>query len=193
MREQIARLLLVMVLLAPPSSAYTGGPIRAELAGYDSTRAMVYFRLRAFDEAWCPPEVYCFALDSESPQRAVRDTSLEQEDRADWESHPNAGWMSLLPRLVPLVQRDFEPALGVSADSVGTDPDYSVTRYEMKIRLAHGDTVGEITTLAFCRGTVVVEGAYGIPGRGELLVVVTYVGRQYGCESVAQPVILKAP
>lgn len=191
MRLMVAPMLLALVLLlTPPGWAYTGGPVRAEIAGYDSTTARAYFRLRAFDEAYYPPEVYYFALDSESPGRAVRDKSLEQEDRADWDRHPNLAWVSLARRLAPLLPSDVQPTVDVSADSLGVDPHYSVTRYQLKVRLAHDEAAGETNALAFCRPDVSVEGVYAVPGRAELLVVVTYVGRRYGCESVAQPLVL---
>ena len=178
---------------AVPSSGYTGGPIRAEIAGYDSTAARVYFRLQAFDECWYPPEVYYFALDSDAPQLAVRDQSLEHTDRDHWESYPNPAWIELVTRLarMPVLE---EPTISVraSADSVGVDPDYSVTRYELRAWVEAGDLAGELSVLAFCRTAVAVSNEYDIPGRKERIAVVSYVGRRYGCETVEQPVVLRS-
>jgi proteic killer suppression protein len=44
-RAQIPRLVLAMVLLAPPSLAYTGGPIRAELVGLGDRRGQHSIRI----------------------------------------------------------------------------------------------------------------------------------------------------
>ena len=56
----------------------------------------------------------------------------------------------------------------------------------------HGSAQGcahEFLLLKFDALRLGVRGVYEIPGRTELLVVLTYTGRRYGCEGVDVPVI----
>ena len=42
---------------------------------------------------------------------------------------------------------------------------------------------------SFCQPVVRVQGIYRVPQRQELLMIISYVGRSYGCEEVDLPVL----
>lgn len=186
-----AVVLALLAIAAAPNSvlSYHGGPVRVEFAGFDSTTARVYYQLHAYDEFGYPPEVYYFDLEGRAPDKPIRDRSLEGSDDG-----PNPAWGEFWKSAQRLRSAgNFALALDVSADSVGVDSEYSVTRYDLTARVAAGSSTALLRVLAVCRTLVAVRGMYEIPGRPERVVVVSYCGRSYGCEEVEQPVLLGRP
>ncbi len=172
------------------ASAYTGGPVRARILGYDPRDARVFYELKAFDESGQPPRTYFFHLTGATPTIPVRADSLD-----DWEGDVRVRsarqrWLELYPRLVPLPGvRDTEFSVRVHAESTGVDTSWSATRFatHVEIRTPAGARTFDLQT--FCQPIVRVQGVRKVPGRQELVVIVSYIGRDYGCEEVDLPVL----
>ncbi len=183
---------LMVALLPRLAPAYTGGPVRARILGYDPTDAKVFYELQAFDESGEPPRTYFFHLTGPSPTVPVHAESLD-----DWRGGVRVGaawqrWLEVHRRLVPLRGlRDTEFTVKVHGESTGIDTSWNgnATRFavHVEIRTPAGDRTLDLP--AFCHPVVRVQGVYEVPGRKELLVNLSYVGRAYGCENVDLPVL----
>ena len=62
----------------------------------------------------------------------------------------------------------------------------------MHVRLDANGLTSEFDLTAYCNAAASVRGLYAVPGRSEVIAVLTYVGRAYGCENV-DLVVLFAP
>ncbi len=187
----ILPLLLLPIADVSCALAYTGGPVRVESVSYVELESRIYFKLRAYDEAYDPPEVYYIELDGTSPRRPIRASTLEQADPLDWSRHPNAEWVELMKHSVPLKPAsEFHLVVESTSDSVSVDPNWNVTRYELSVQVGIGETFGTLSVGAVCSPLVRVQGLFEIPGRSERVVVVTYAGRVSGCEQVDALVLI---
>jgi hypothetical protein len=72
----------------------------------------------------------------------------------------------------------------VESDSLSTDPDWNANRFALSVRVQIAKDTGKLSVDAYCEPLVRVRALYEIPGRSERVVVVSYVGRPYGCEEV---------
>jgi hypothetical protein len=184
-------LTLAVVLIVPPASAYTGGPIRAEMVRYDSSAARVYFRLQAYDESAPLPEIHYLDLNGPKPRRPIRATWLEPSQTEHGEIRHNPDWSELANRsLVLQAVSDYRLSIEVHSDSVSVDPDWNVTRFSVSVRIQVEDSVGTLNVEAVCEPLVRVRALYEIPGRSERVVLVSYVGRRDGCEEVDTLVLI---
>ena len=100
-------------------------------------------------------------------------------------------WSALAKRsLVLKAISDYRLSLDVHSDSLSVDPDWNVTRLALSVRIQVGDAVGTLNVDAVCEPLVRVRGLYEIPGRPERIVVVSYIGRAYGCEEIDTLVLI---
>ena len=172
-------------------SAYTGGPLRVVIEGYEPREAKVFYRVFHDDESGSPPDVHFFDLRGPQPSKAMRAPSLE--DSCDYCSGTatTRAWRALVRRLVPL-EVDSRPEVtfrATASPAEGTGPN-GEPRYFVTVEIDSKDHRGHETVEAWCRPLVGVRGVYRIPGRTELLVVLSRIGRAYGCEEVELPVLL---
>jgi hypothetical protein len=184
-------MILIVALACSSAFAYTGGPIRAEMVRYDSTEARVYFRLQAHDESMPPAEIHYLDLNGQEPRRPIRAPWLEPSEDQYGEARNNPKWSELAKRsLVLKAIPDYRISFDVDSDSVSVDPDWNVTRLALSVRIQVGDEVGTLEVEAVCEPLVRVRGLYEIPGRPERIVLVSYIGRRYGCEEVDTLVLI---
>lgn len=184
-------LLLWSAALSPGAGAYTGGPVRAQIHGYEPDEGRIYFRLQAFDETGSPPEIYYLDLGTPSPS-AIRLPALEDRETNYGKRVPSADWWKIVDRLLPLeVASDFELLLSVTSDSLNVDTDWNVRRFDLRAAFRAGDLSAEARWEAVCQPLVRVRALYEVPGRTERLALVSYIGRAYGCEEVDVPVVLR--
>jgi hypothetical protein len=165
--------------------AYTGGPIRAQLVGYDPTEAKLFYRLSYHDESGRRDGVFYMSLDGSEPDASTWASSLEHDQRGRWPEEVSERWRWLLARLLPLRAPDnYEYSVVMDADSVGRTRGGAVDTVEYKLHFklttAFGDA--EMDTTAYCQPEVWVRGLYQIPNRPEQVVVVSVIGRLYACE-----------
>lgn len=183
---------LLMGVMATPAAAYTGGPLRVEIAGYEPQEAKVFYLTQAHDESWSPPRIYYLNLRGDRPEHAVRARSLEPSpiDMAGWALAP--AWLAFRTRLVALpVESDFEITLRAKSSRIrNTDPDASPA-FLISCEIESMDRRAHAEIAAHCRPLVRVQGLYRIPGRPERLAVLSYIGRAYGCEEVEKPLLLR--
>ena len=189
----VAVLLIAVILAHPPNSgAYGGGPVKAVLAGFDPTEGKVFYWLYAYDESGDPPQAFYFDLCGETPAKPIRAGSLEQPPGPQRSSEASERWKRLSNRLVPLRPlADFEMAFSVVSDSTGTDPTHGVTRYSLDIHVKAKTMTRDIQVTGYCRPVARIHGLYAVPGRTELIAVLSYIGREYGCEEVDVPLVFE--
>ena len=105
--------------LATFAQAYTGGPVRAVVDGFDPVKNRVYYSLWAYDASGGPPQVYYFDLTSPTPSEPVRDKSLEHPETEPFVGVFPRDWAKLRTKLVKLHGlQNFEMTVQVHADSV---------------------------------------------------------------------------
>lgn len=185
---------LLVVALPRTAPAYTGGPVKARILGYDPKDATVFYELKALDESGEPPTTSFFRLAGPSPTIPVHAESLD-----DWEGGMRvraAGqrWLELYRRLLPLSGlRDTEFTVRVHAESTGVDTSWNATRFATHVEIQTQAGIRTFDLQSFCQPVVCVQGIYRIPRRQELLMVLSYIGRGYGCEEVDLPVLLVPP
>ena len=190
MRCRIA--LACLVFTALPVDAYTGGPVRAVVDGFDPVHNRVYYSLWSYDEGGGAPQVYYFDLTGPKPDEPVRDKSLEHPETEPFVGVFPRNWYDLKQGLTKLHGlRDFEMQLRVHADSIGVAANWGETQYKLSVDVSAGNYEQSATLEAFCEPTVRVLGLYRIPGRPDLLAVVSRIGRAYGCEEVESPMLLQ--
>src|SRR5258706_1109740 len=172
--------------------AYEGGPIRAEVVGYDPTESKLFYRLVFHDETDDATQVYYLHLTGRDPARAIRARSLEHPFKSEIIPEVTSRWQQVSNRLVPLNKiLEVKPALHVKAKGAGTDSSHqNVPRYKITVEVSAGAKKAEVQFTGFCRPLVRAQTLYQIPGRPELLSVLSYIGRAYGCEDVESPILL---
>ena len=181
---------LLVTSLPPATAAYTGGPVKARILGYDPKDAKVFYELQAFDESGEPPKTYCFSLTGPTPESPVHAEALDDWEggarvRAAWQR-----WLELYRRLVPLQGlRETEFTVRVHAESTGVDTNWNATRFTAHVEIRTPTGVRAFDLQSFCQPVVRVQGIYRVPRRQELLMIMSYVGRSYGCEEVDLPVL----
>jgi hypothetical protein len=181
---------LLWVSLPGTVAAYTGGPVKARILGYDPRDAKVFYELQAFDESGDPPKTYFFDLIGRTPASPVHADSLD-----DWEGGRRVRtawlrWLELYRRLVPLQGlRETELTVRVRAESTGVDTNGNATRFAAHVEIRTPAGARAFDLQSFCQPVVRSQGVYGVPGRKELLAILSYVGRGYGCEEIDLPVL----
>jgi hypothetical protein len=136
--------------------------------------------------------VFCLDLASETPSEVVRLEYLEDQELGRGHVKRSPEWLEIRGRCDPLRPvPDFDLNLIVRSDSVGVDSDWNVTLLDLEIRLSVGGHVGRVHTLGTCQPRVGLRALYEIPGRPELMALVSYVGRPYGCEEIEKAVLLQ--
>jgi hypothetical protein len=201
LRQVWIRPLLVSILagtaltamVVEPAHAYTGGPVRAYIAGLEPARQRVFYYFIFHDESTGTPQVWYFDLDGEEPARPVRVLSLEGDDDGIRSEKTGISdrWRAFSPGLTQLAGlTDFDLKIRLAADSSGKDPNWLSQRYDVDVDLAFKGAVRTLDLVSFCDNVVRVRGMYEIPGRSEVVVVLSYKGRAYGCEEVDLPVLL---
>jgi hypothetical protein len=178
------------LLLLPglePVLAYTGGPVRLTVGWYHASDSRVYFRrLDHMPADNHEIEVLYFELDGVDPTKAKRSS-------ANVWGGPAAGGQGLKDGedLVPLeVLSDFELSYSVQADSVGVEERHGGPIYSLRVAVTANGATGHLVAEAFCQSLVRVRGLYRVPGRQELLMVVSYIGRAYGCKEIEEALVL---
>ena|SRR5258706_10557326 len=115
--------------------AYEGGPIRAEVVGYDPTESKLFYRLVFHDETDDATQVYYLHLTGRDPARAIRARSLEHPYKSEIIPEVTSRWQQVSNRLVPLNEiLEVKPALHVKAKGAGTDSSHqNVPRYKITV------------------------------------------------------------
>ncbi len=190
----LAPAVMAIQLWTAVAVGYTGGPVHAELVGYDPTEKKVYYRLQAFDESGEAARIFYFDLSRVFQSRPVRKPSLEQPSAFDSSAVISRRWTRLAKRLVPLHKRlDFHIDMEARLESLRVDPFRGQTVYRCRIELRKGKLRGALADTAFCRPVANHDAPYQIPGRPEMVVIVSFIGRPYGCEYVDVPVLIAPP
>jgi len=164
--------------------------VRARILGYDRATLKVFYELKSFDESGEPPKTYFFDLLGPIPAIPTHAESLD-----DWEGDfrvrtARQRWLEIYPRLVPLHGlRDTEFTVRVRAESTDVDTNWNTTRFAARVEIRTPAGVRTFDLHTFCQPVVRVQGVYNVPGRQELLVIMSYIGRGYGCEEVELPVL----
>jgi len=113
---------------------------------------------------------------------------IGREERAS--EHAWQRWLELYRRLVPLQGlRETEFTVRVHAESTGVDTNWNATRFAAHVEIRTPTGVRAFDLQSFCQPVVRVQGIYRVPRRQELLMIMSYVGRSYGCEEVDLPVL----
>jgi hypothetical protein len=181
---------LLFASLPRTGAAYTGGPVKARILGYDPKGAKVFYELQPFDESGEPPKTYFFDLSGRTPASPFHADSLDDWEggrrvRAAWQQ-----WLDLYRRLVPLQgMRKTEFTVRVHAESTGVDTNWNATRFAAHVEIRTPAGARAFDLECFCQPVVRSQGIYRVPGRKELLVILSYVGRGYGCEEIDLPVL----
>jgi len=209
MRQLLAKWALVAgVLLSLVLGALNGdvtaadldGPVEVHLSGVDPAESRVYYWL--ISRAGTQPkwQIWYFDLDGKEPTTPIRALSIENEmeesktgTRFD-EDRVHDVWMKVARRLdSPRILVNFDLRLSQKADSVGVDMvGVERTLYDSHLVV---ETAGRTRILDLemsCDPLIAVEGVYGIPGRPELIVVISYKGRAPGCQEFELPILIPA-
>lgn len=188
--------LALATVVSSPASAYTGGPVRAHIAGYDRAEHRVFYYLIFSDESNSSPQVWFFDLDATDPTKPVRAPLLEsgEDGTRRGSGSISAAWRSFSGGLEALQgRRCFDISLSLQTDGAGVDTlRGGDTGYHAHLAV---ETEGRATSLdfvAFYDTMIAVRGVYEIPGREEFLMVLTYRGRAYGAEEVERPILIPA-
>ena len=168
---------LAGAVLGSNALAYTGGPVRAHVEGFDPVESRVYYHLVAYDEMGYVPQLYYLSLNGPTPTVAVRDESLEALETPQGRKG-NPRWHELVQRLVRLeAVTEFEVTLGVTSSTDGMDPEYGSEILELSISVESAGESAALEVTAYCRPVVGVRAMYAVPNRAEHLVVMSYIGR----------------
>jgi hypothetical protein len=100
----LAALLLAVVLgaTAPEANAYTGGPVRATIEGYEPVEGKLFYTLWFHDGSGGAPQVFYLHLLGPEPLAPIRARSLEHPEGKLWDGVQPQAWVNLSRRLVPL-------------------------------------------------------------------------------------------
>ena len=174
------------------ADAYTGGPLGAEILGYDPTDGKVFYWLHDGSEGASPRRTFYFNLRSSNPTAAVEAASLEVPLDSLSTGVGAIRWEKIRRRIQPLSEVPCsEGRVAVRSDSLGVDARQQVVRYRLQVNIGANHMQQTLDVDAYCRPSVTIRSIYRIPMRSEYLVVFTYVGRYY-CENVDRPVLLVA-
>jgi hypothetical protein len=163
------------------------------VAGLDPEGQRVFYYFIFHDESTSTPQVWYFDLDGEKPAKPERALSLEGEDDGIRSEKTGIGdaWRSFSKSLVPLpALTEFDLTLKVEADSAARDTLWPSKCYQVDLMLEVGRFSRTLDLVMYCNTITRVRGVYGIPGRDEVVAVLSYKGRTYGCEEVDLPVLL---
>lgn len=181
---------LFLASLVRTGAAYTGGPVKARILGYDPKDARVFYELQAFDESGEPPKTYFFNLTGHTPASPVHADSLDEREGGSRVPAALQRWSELYRRLVPLQGlRETEFTVRVHAESSGVDTTWNTTRFAAHVEIRTPAGARAFDLQSFCQPVVRSQGIYRVPGRKELLVILSYIGRAYGCEEIDLPVL----
>jgi hypothetical protein len=182
-----------VILPSGVAQAYTGGPTRAVVDGFDPATNRVYYSLWFYDGSGGAPQVYYFDLSCPTPSDPVRDKSLEHPETEPFRGLFPQNWHKLRTGLTKLHGlRDFEVTVHVRADSVDVETKWNQTQYRLNITVSTKELQQSLAVDAYCEPVVRVLGLYQIPGSKSLVAVVSRIGKAYGCEEIESPMLLEA-
>jgi len=182
--------LCALLLAAAPVWGYTGGPVRAELLGYEPSERRVYYQLKAYDESGDAPRVFFFDLAGSAPAVPVRAADLEQPDAFHSTPEVSKRQYRLEEHLVALPMVHSMATMTAGWDSLRIDPVWERPVYAFRVALQKDGIRGAHADTAYCSPLFRQIAAYRIPGRQEEIAVLSFIGRAYGCEPVQLPVLL---
>jgi hypothetical protein len=176
------------------SLAYTGGPSRVHVEGYDSSEGKLFYVVQTESESDEPDEAFYFFLKGSSPAKAIRAKSLESPTNETTPPEVALRWKELRKRLLPLKPLPQGRFVAIEVEQAskpkGRGPTWNVRQFDLAIKISLENCGAESDILTFCGSVVRIKSAYTIPGRAEILVVLAYTGIAYGCEEVETPLIL---
>lgn len=193
-------LIALVVLLPNPANAYTGGPVTAEVLGWDPADHKVFVALHHHDESGYRPFLIYFKLDGSTDSLGtVVPWSMEDQDWSDStnNSKRDKQWKAVTRRLKPLVEMDAG-TIPKSKQIIETthlkNPD--VARYRVVIGwLPHSwNGLGhDIEVEAYSEPTVNFHRLYSIPGRQDVLGIIAFIGRpDDGGDETQVPILIRA-
>ena len=185
--------LLLQGAVASAVSAYTGGPDRADILGFDPREQKLFYTMLTSAEVGDLGRYFYIQFDSSGASPAVEARPLGPV-HGEYE-HPDPEmrktYSNLRRRLVPLqAAESYDLRIRVKASEHGTDPNWSQPKFILRVDLESDDLRSSLEMDGYCRTVVTASGLYGIPGRRERVAIVTYVGHAYGCEGIDVPVVL---
>ena len=173
-------------------AAYLGGPVRVQVLGYDPTEAKVYFSQQAYDETGSPREIYYFDLNTQALPQPVHAVSLDVPVDSLTTGAGARRLTQIQQRLIPLRElRNIEFGVTVEAESTGVTAEANHVQFALHVKVETTGSRGTVALKGSCRPTVGVRDLYRIAGRTEALAVLLYIGRDYGCEEVELPILLR--
>ena len=192
--------LAIAVLIASPGRAYTGGPVIVEVLGWETAKDRLYCRQDGQDESGTERDLlYYFDLRSSTPERPVV---------LDWSRDRDRGWgraadslyesrvSSLTRRLKKLSivdeLRRSTLRFRIVPDSVAVKPSSFSNQPPVTLEGSAWTWRGvpEIRVVTYGSTDVRCLRRYEIPGRTGRLVVISYIGDEYGSEEVQRAVVL---
>lgn len=179
-------LVLVLMLVAAPVRAYTGGPDVFEPLGWSASEQRVYWLVHGWNESGSPPRIYFAALRMDSSRYGVRQLQVPAPRQ-------EATIASLRRRLKPLVEHvsaRVPRITGVVSDTTGrNDWGNRYPRYHVRGFFNRSGLEFEVVT--FCRPEVFLLHDYRIPGHDEHLAVLGFIGMPDNCEETQEAVLVK--
>ncbi|HYM80282.1 MAG TPA: hypothetical protein VEY91_02595 [Candidatus Limnocylindria bacterium] len=182
-----------IVTWAPAATAYTGGPVRAELVGYEPNEHKLYYTLQSQSESDDRGRYFYLHLDSAVTYKPIEARSLGTawvsgtSTRAD-----NQNLINLRKRLERLVSLDsYDVGLKVEVAKRDSSVHLQVPRMLLDVDLRSGATECRFQLEAFCRSHVAIVELYLVPGRTERVALTRYTGVEYYCELADAPIVLR--
>ena len=186
---------VAVAAIVPTSHAYTGGPITAQVLGYDRAERKVFFRLDNHDESGEPTRVGYFALSSADPSRPrwVRFKPRAKEPAASIAVVDNITRLAgRLSRLVPATQYDLQVHVRtVRADTLRSRF-MQTPRCSLEVHL-QSDSLSAITSvITFGTPRVGVWAFFAIPGESAAVAILSADAKRYeeAGEDLQTPVLL---
>lgn len=187
MRRVLVTLLLIMSTMASLAHASSGGPELCEVLGWDPIDRKIFCALDWRSEEGLPRRMVYFAIDGRSPCSMVEVRFPVRTDdplvrRVGAREAIRRRWRTIVGRLKPLVpaaELTLPSVTIVDADSIayrGTGGPPALARYRVRLRGLGGVFQGPFDVTTYGTPQVAVPRVYRIPGRREMLAVVSFIG-----------------
>jgi len=173
------------------AQAYTGGPVRAGVVGYEPKEHKVYYWMQGFDESGDPGRYYYILLDSLGSMKSVEAVSWGAREESDSLASEQK-LARFKKRLLPLLALDASKVMvNVAVTKRDSNLNFQVPQFELAVDVSSGALHSSLELDAYCSTEVAVYSLYAIPERDEQVGLMRYKGRVYYCEPVETPILLR--